>query len=1211
MLVFLAAFVLFAAELDPVVVSGESKPTATRLVDARRLQDAGKSAQAVTQLLGLIEAGADDLVSVSPTRSIRVREQVHTALARLDKDSLAAYRVRTESRAKRLLDEGANRRVVEDFFCTKSALTALDRLGDAAFILGRYDEAEQWWSAIAPLPTQNEVAARPLPRTSLVHPDPTPAQVARAKAKQLLAQRFAGRADWVSSLSAYRKEHPTDSGPLAGELGGYADLLAKTTITTRDDRDCLTFGGDASRGRVFAGSERLLDNLAQLCRKGPKWAFNINRREQLIGGVDIVRRENAREAATRLAYYPVLLGHNALVSDGRRVVAYDLNSGTVTEWFDAAKVLKRMPKEIVKFPLGNVRYSLTAEAGHVFARLGTSLVRDVRPNRSESIDDAESLIVCLKDGKECWRAHAYDAVKKEFAVFEGTPVVVGDRCYVAASRFEGDRVITAIYCYPAFAEEMRPAPLWKADICETRELQTASTGEGRKTRERHHLITLAGGRIVYCSHSGVVASLDPISGARVWAVRYPRREIVEVEDEPTLRDLAPPVSAEGLLYVAPSDSDVLLCLDPATGETIWQRERLDVVHLLGVGKGRLIFTTWRNPSLGRIDAGGLRAVDAFTGRDDNGWILPDDGGGLIPFGRGQLVGDLVLWPTHRRPFGVVAVRQEDGRQPDNPALLHRIPSGNLLYAGGILLVTDRQVMFAYVPSETFASEKGQSEREKLGQYLQKKRFDAIRSDPVLARLDVRDERGLPQSAKQVIDQPIPNRSPLVCDSFSRLDVRLRRDETFLPLPGGEAFLTTRQRSLVRRTAKGISWEVSLGFTPTWATVCGSLFVVAGPSAVAAVTNNGSEAWHWPSPARPRYPTSNVSEVRVYTDVLPSEPLSTFRVEGETIYVVQAGRLFALNAVTGRCRWFYEASLFGRILAIWPMGTSVLLQVPGRREIIDARTGQRQSRYEDSFRPWPREPLAVQGDVIVVPDANRVQRIDQAGRIVWEVRPSGRTTRSGEAPFVVSAIRDGEGNPPGTARGTDLVLIVPENIGLRLQTLDAATGKLAANAPLLHGPADPRAWCRQANRLWCIHEGRLKAWDQLTGKPAFDLPTRIDGEAHLAIHAGRLIAWPREGPAVRLVVRWRWVAVQCKCGPWPGLADCVEAYSLDDPIAKPVVNRLDPDHLPRVWDEVSLGGVVPSFSLDREARVPGPVLQVGSGGVLCALGDCVQSVQLSK
>ncbi|MGL4551690.1 MAG: PQQ-binding-like beta-propeller repeat protein, partial [Gemmataceae bacterium] len=679
------------------------------------------------------------------------------------------------------------------------------------------------------------------------------------------------------------------------------------------------------------------------------------------------------------------------------------------------------------------RHALTFEAGHLFARLGASAVRDVRPGRDPVTEDAESVIVCLKDGKERWRAHALDAARKEFAVFEGAPLVAGERCYVAASRFEGDRVVTAVHCYPAFAEEGRPLPLWKVDVCETRELQTAGTGEGRKARARHHLLTLAAGRVTYCSHSGVVAALDPVSGARVWAVRYPRREAVEVEDEPSLRDLAPPLAAEGRLYVAPADSDRLLCLDPASGAQLWQRDRLDVVHLLGVGGGRLIFTTWRNPAEGRTDAGGLRAIDARTGRDDAGWTLPDDGGGLIPFGRGQLAGGLVLWPTFRapvgraRPSGVVAVRQEDGRQPDNPALLHRLPAGNLVYAGGVLLVTDREAMYAFVPQDA-ADAPGDPAREKLGQLLREKRFDAVLADAALCRLDARDERGLPQSAAALAGRAV-KATPLVPETFGAVDIRLRRDEAFLPLAGGEAFLAARPGAVARRTAKGVAWETAIGFTPTWAAAGGGLFVVAGAGGVAGLTADGAEAWHWPPPALPRYPASPSAAVRVHADVTPAEPLGGFRLHGGTLLLTQGGRLFALDAVTGRCRWCNEASVFGRVLAAWPVGDAVLTQVSGQRVLIDAARGGVGRRDADSRTAWPREPVAVDGDAVVV-EAERVRRVGGDGTVRWEHRWAGKTTRTGEPPFVMP-------------HGGELVAFVPENVGLRLRFLDAATGAARA------------------------------------------------------------------------------------------------------------------------------------------------------------------------
>ena len=108
---------------------------------------------------------------------------------------------------------------------------------------------------------------------------------------------------------------------------------------------------------------------------------------------------------------------------------------------------------------------------------------------------------------------------------------------------------------------------------------------------------------------------------------------------------------------------------------------MDVVHLLGVGSGRLIFSTWRNPHLGKVFAGGLRAVDARMAATRAAGAYPTTVA-VSPQGRGLLVGDLVLWRPRGERYGVFAVRQQDGQQPDNPTLLHRIPSGNLVFANG-------------------------------------------------------------------------------------------------------------------------------------------------------------------------------------------------------------------------------------------------------------------------------------------------------------------------------------------------------------------------------------------------------------------------------------------------------------------------------------------------------------------------------------------------
>ncbi|MGL4552826.1 MAG: hypothetical protein ACRC33_16745, partial [Gemmataceae bacterium] len=181
-------------------------------------------------------------------------------------------------------------------------------------------------------------------------------------------------------------------------------------------------------------------------------------------------------------------------------------------------------------------------------------------------------------------------------------------------------------------------------------------------------------------------------------------------------------------------------------------------------------------------------------------------------------------------------------------------------------------------------------------------------------------------------------------------------------------------------------------------------------------------------------------------------------------------------------------------------------------------------------------------------------------------------------------------------------------GLRLRFLDAATGAARAGGPLVDGVADPGAWRVIGATAYHAHGGRLKGYALPSGRVVSDRPAGESGPARLEQDGRSLLAWPREGPAVRFVARWRWVAVQWRAGPWPGRADEVRSFPAE---GTGPVTRLEPARLPRYRDGAAAGGLVPTFALDREAAAPGPVVQVGPGGVLCSLGDHVRSLQPLK
>jgi outer membrane protein assembly factor BamB len=690
----------------PAVLPGESRPTAGRLAEARKRVAQKQWAEAVDELQAVLDAAGDDLVPVDERRSVQARRLCHAYLAALPPEGLRLYRARVDARARKWLEQGEAardarllRKVADEAFCSRPAERALDLLGDLAFERGRFEEAGAWWALLAPLGPPGGGPAGPGAEGPLTYPDPQ-GDPARVRAKQLAAQHFRGAdAGWAARLREFRGRHGEAAGELAGRRGRLADLLADLA---RDHPGPAagpawsTFGGDGSRGLVLPAPPRFLDRLSALCRNGPTWRFRLQDHTRLEG--DPAEPEAARGAGARartLAVHPLLVGHHALVADARFVTAYDLRNGSAEVWYDAARAPGGAPPGAGWPPPADLRYTLTAAGDCVCARLGRLGVDALGPDAAGRRGSANnSVLACLRlapgpgEPRCRWAAPAPPAGTAATPVFEGAPLAHDGRLYIAATRVEGERAATAVYCYPA-EPAGEPAPQWRQDVVESTGLRPSSP---------HHLLTLAGGHVVYCSHSGAVVALEADTGRRAWAVRYPGPS-APAADRPPLHDLAPPVFAAGRLYVAPTDSDRVLCLEPATGRPLWERDGIDVVHLLGVGQGRLIFTT---PT-------GLRALDAADGSDV--WQLPDVGGGRRvlggrpPMGRGLLIGDLVLWPTvparQNDPAAdtgiVLAVRQEDGHLADNPTLLHQVPAGNLVYADGCLAVADRDTLSVFVP----------------------------------------------------------------------------------------------------------------------------------------------------------------------------------------------------------------------------------------------------------------------------------------------------------------------------------------------------------------------------------------------------------------------------------------------------------------------------------------------------------------------------------
>jgi outer membrane protein assembly factor BamB len=640
---------------EPARIAGESSRTARLFDEADGLERQRRWNDAVGLYLRLLDDAGDGLVpdDGGPDRLVPARRLVdRRILSRAE--LLVLYRNRVEARAKRLLEQGERgrdaallTRVVRDYFCSRSAGAAIHLLGDLACERGEFDAARRYWRLLMPSDSPGELS----------YPDPAGGP-ALARAKLVLARLLAGQtSEAVAELNAFRARYSDTAGHLAGRDGNLAAILesqldavgaVRVWPVDRGDARAVSYAGDVGRNGVL---RHPLPPFAARQRYDPL---------PLFGGR---RRTIASSGETRLACHPVISQGHLFVADARRILAYDLASGSLAGRFDLFDRGEDLPAWAMSDLPANAggRFTLTVDGDRVFGRLGPPYMR---PDRGESA----SMLVCLRwragqqseNGlRQIWTLPAGKPGTDTAAAWEGAPVVSDGRVFAAITRIDGARAVIAVASYRE--DDPSQGPLWQRDVYEA----AAETAD----RMRPYLLTLAGPTLVYCSHAGVIVGLDAASGRREWAVRYPIRDTGEPSDP------SPAVADGDRVYVAPADSDRLFCFNAATGARVWASERLVVAHLLGVSGERVVC------QLGGFHAG-LCALDAESGRRLPDWGYHVAGAdALAPFGRGLLCRDRVYWPT--RAAGVHELRF-DGTMAYGSTALRELPAGNLAYGDGYL-----------------------------------------------------------------------------------------------------------------------------------------------------------------------------------------------------------------------------------------------------------------------------------------------------------------------------------------------------------------------------------------------------------------------------------------------------------------------------------------------------------------------------------------------
>lgn len=1136
----------------------EGAQTRKRLVEAQAKLTAGKTADAIDDLLRVLADSGDDLVQLADGSHQPARRLVHRSLAGLPPDALKGLRDRIDEPARKLYEAGRAARdpkplraLLDRYFVSRSAEPALLLLGELAFERGEFAAAERYWRTLLP-PASDTALSFPQPAT-----DP-----AAVRARAILAAIFGGEIERAAAeWQEFQAKHPAAAGRLAGTDGKYADTLAKLLAappTVPADADgWTTLGGNPHRdGRAARPIPRHIPNQ-------PKWKTPIPR--------DAADQDRPKPAgvppARTLAHHPVAMAGTAYLADAGRVFAFDLRTGAARVAFDVRThdpQLALDPSELAKPTPFDADFVLTVAGGKLYARLGTT-----GPPTTAAREDGKKPLAFLFEFepngplalKPTWAVSppVKDGVP---AVWEGAPLVVDGLAVAAFTRLENSRRVHAVAAYRLPSVK----PLWVAEASD----EDANQTEGFPYR--HELLTLAGGNAVYATHAGLTVAFDVATGKRAWAFRNPPAARPPAGGSP--RDLCPPVAHGGRVFLAPADGDRVYALDAETGAKLWDSGpvAVQVDYLLGVSRNRLV-AALHGPGKG------LRgyAVTDGRNREPTGW---QTGVGVASFGRGLLSEDLILWPNASSTAGKLDLLDPRDGDPAGPVPLPG-PHGNLAFAEGVLLVATPTELWGYIPDPSQLSPtpapvarpwvKVERTPFRAVELVPTPRteFDPLAA-PALPQEAVAKEFALPAAAWPI--RPLAD-GPELPGLVSRDASAERR------------FFATDSRTLfaVQATDGRTLWETPLepptAFTYGLMTTNGKV-ILTGPDAVGCFdAKSGREKWRF---------------------ALPEFPVAAVALAGSRVVVLLGEHaILALDLESGKPAWQLDSQLRSRLTlraldstpAFVPhmLGTPravYALRTDGTRVVIDPDMGAATATTNQTVSEWAGPPVA-DGTRVILPDGplRLLARSEVTGESEWVREFPGETSGTGRAPAV--RLADGA-----------LLAAVHRSYGVELHHLDPATGKAHwANPPILPADAlDLAALDADRDRLYVPVGTRLLAFDKTNGREAWSRELPGDGWRVRVGRAGVIAYSPNARPQEPLATVSQRLA-------WRLIENPRRAVGLLATLVEAVWNRT----VPVVLFEAETGEVRKRW----DVPTAGPVVGVHFSGELSLVASVGTATRLTK
>ncbi len=581
-------------------VSIQSEDAKELLQKAARRERKGYPNEATKLYLKLMKEFDDATIKKSKNLYVDVREFVRQKMSGWSEERLNWFREYTQGDAQSLISRARKTnehqfllRAAELYFFTEAGRKAAREIARRNFKEGNFGGAIYWWKQLLKY-----------------HPDPGVSEF-DLKFRLLMAYRSSGE---VRSFQKLKKEFKKKLNGLTESKRERIERFLSSPETTGDSGDDVLTdwprpgGNSRGQGRVTSELERYKQGESKTSHLGNLvllWQFpsrlesdsrSSKNLEQLIRTGDTGSRlkmdQDVLPGEGYCPLQPIVYRDKLYINDGSGVFVFEIGGKTDLVTDADNRLLYRYPDEDRhdRFDTQRVKNlyekklglkSLAAKEGAIYYTVDNKLYK-----RSETL---EQTLFKKKD------AISPPKVRGEQLKFNGTPLVTENGIFVPMVRsYREQEIEIYLGCFSRATGDLK----WNRLLGGAFDLPSNQRNRNQQTLRRYSQLLSEDNQIYLSSNMGLFASVHEVSGNVKWVHDYSEYGIRNLQnkqepnsdwtpDSSSTRGMETPVIDNGIVYVMPWDSPMLLGFDLKTGQKVFSQRAPKAERFYEIGKAKI------------------------------------------------------------------------------------------------------------------------------------------------------------------------------------------------------------------------------------------------------------------------------------------------------------------------------------------------------------------------------------------------------------------------------------------------------------------------------------------------------------------------------------------------------------------------------------------------------------------------------------------------